>query len=706
MDPVYDIAKTKRKTEGRAVAKTPDPDFIPYVCHYDPNTILTKNGELLQVIRIEGFSDKAAVLEMALLRDTLRNAIIKHVKTKNFAFWFHTLRRRKSVVPAGEYNEYFADVLNKAWIEDNSFEDYYINELYITVIIEGVDTSITNLSSFFSSFWGQSTIALHREQLKKAHKSLSELVTKIYKEVEGYGAKVLGIKDWYGVLYSEPMRFFGKIINLFEERYPLSVNDISEELASHRVAFGDREIQVSGDNNKNFAAIFSLKEYHEVSVEMLDHILQLPFEFIITQSFDYTFAQKDVEVFKYQDYILKLSQDEEMRAIIGDLKDTETESVDYGKLQTTLMLIERSQEELNNRVNELLENLTELGFITVREDLFLEHCFWGQLPGNFKFLRRQRPIAVNKFCGFAALHHFQSGNLAGNHWGNAVSVLKTVLGTPYYFNFHTGDLGHTLILGPLGSGKTVLTNFLVCQAGKFNNRLFYFDFNLGSKCFIKAMGGNYYSLKSDQDNLDLSALITAFDITEIINQPQVLIPTFSKLLSQIEEKLDGTKTIIVLNEAWELIDNPTFKVQLEDFLMRMRSKNCVVIFSAEEVDRVGNSDVTPLVLKNLSTQIYLPNPKPEKYYSEVFGLDIEELAIISEMENSDRHFLLKHDGDSIIAALNLSNHIELLKILSCDSEVIKLMEKALTANSNDPKAWVPKLIDSLGGKKKKSKKVD
>ena len=66
-------------------------------------------------------------------------------------------------------------------------------------------------------------------------------------------------------------------------------------MANHKIAFGDREIEVSGKGNKNFATVLTIKEYHEVSTQSLDKILQLPFEFIITQSFDFFFHKKDLQ---------------------------------------------------------------------------------------------------------------------------------------------------------------------------------------------------------------------------------------------------------------------------------------------------------------------------------------------------------------------------------------------------------------------------
>lgn len=528
------ISDQSGKERKKLVAKKPDEDFIPYSCHYDPNTILTKNGELLQIIRVTGFNNNSITSELTSLREAVRDAIVENVKENKFALWFNTIRRKKDISPGGDFNDFLSNQFNQAWNKKNQWNDQYVNELYITLIIEGLDTSIVNFNGFIRSFSYPITKSLHRNFLSEAHSKLSQITQDILLEVEEYGAKLLGIKELGGVLYSEPMRFFGKIANLYEEHYPLSANDISNDLASHKIAFGNRELEVSGHKNKNFATILSLKEYSEVSTNTLDHILQLPIEFIITQSFDFAFSKKELEPCKYQDYILQVSGDEELRQISGISEFFENKTslrTDYGKLQTTFMLISNSQEELEEGLKSIFEQFHFLGFVVVREDIFLEHCFWSQLPGNFRYLCRQKIINTELIGGFAALHDFPSGSIAENHWGPAVTALKTVLNTAYFFSFHNGDLGHSLILGPKNSGKTTLLNFLLTQARRSNHKLFYFDFNNKGKCLINALSGHYYNINGSDQNEE-SLRLNPFSLEHNEENKNFLTEFFTKLINQ------------------------------------------------------------------------------------------------------------------------------------------------------------------------------
>ena len=89
----------------------------------------------------------------------------------------------------------------------------------------------------------------------------------------------------------------------------------------------------------------------------------------------------------------------------------------------------------------------------------------------------------------------RSGQAAGNHWGDAVTLLETTAAGPYYFNFHQGDLGNFTVIGPSGSGKTVVLNFLLAQARKFRPRIIFFDKDRGAELFIRAIGGRYDLLR-------------------------------------------------------------------------------------------------------------------------------------------------------------------------------------------------------------------
>src|ERR1700743_2110021 len=137
-----------------------------------------------------------------------------------------------------------------------------------------------------------------------------------------------------------------------------------------------------------------------------------------------------------------------------------------GDHQASLMVFGDSPRQLADHMSRARALLADSGLVVAREDLALEAAFWAQFPGHFRL--RARPAAVNRrnIAVLAPSHPHTAGKAEGTHWGAAVALLRPSAASPFHFNFHVGDLGHTFICGPSGSGKTVVQNFMLSQLEK------------------------------------------------------------------------------------------------------------------------------------------------------------------------------------------------------------------------------------------------
>lgn len=106
------IIYAKKTTKAIALDK-PDKDFIPYAIHYDKNTILTKNGELMQIIRVVGFSNASVFADLISLREAVRDGIRDNIKQTNYAIWFTTIRRKKIFLQKVSFASSFRKKLTK-----------------------------------------------------------------------------------------------------------------------------------------------------------------------------------------------------------------------------------------------------------------------------------------------------------------------------------------------------------------------------------------------------------------------------------------------------------------------------------------------------------------------------------------------------------------------------------------------------------------
>lgn len=485
----------KTDDDGSLKLETPVSSFIPYACHYDSNTILTKNGELLQTIKIVGFTYETLGGSSLSLRETVRKAVLERIKSSKFALYFHTVRREHSLDSHPKYPVFFSQKLHEQWVKKNSWGDKYINELYLTIIHSGISLKLSS-SDLLKYFKSGKLYKEHEDYLEEAHASLESTTRNLLDELAHYGAIRLGLVSHPELGYcSELLKFFGKIIHLEEDDMPLPMADLSKYLAKYKIAFGNNSLEVKKDQGRFFGSILSIKSYHEVSAAVLDEFLQLPQEFVVTQMINFVNKKSVLPYFKYQNYILDVSGDIEFKKTLGlDLlfDDSKVSPVDYCEGQLTVMVIAESLVDLESRIKSSAKVLLEMGLPVVREDLNLEHCFWSQLPANFSYVTRKSPMSTSLVGGLSSLHNFPVGSLTSK-WGEAITLLKTALGTPYFFNFHVNDNGHTIIVGHDDSGKATLLNFLISESLKCNPNIFYIDAHKESEIFIKALGGRYLS---------------------------------------------------------------------------------------------------------------------------------------------------------------------------------------------------------------------
>lgn len=499
------VLAAQTKQEGKEVLlDIPNPDFIPYACHYNQDTILTKNGELLQTIEVQGFSSAKVSHDIQDIREQIRASIIATIKSKDFSIYFHTIRHAVNLDDAPQFPNYLSQKLHEAWVGTNAWNKKHVNNLYVTIIRSGM---ALNFSTFLKRPFINSITKLHDEALVEGHKELDAVTSKLLKELEAYSPVKLGmVKDPEKGYCSTLLKFFSKIIQIKELDFPLDMMDLSQSLSVSRIAFGYNALQISHATGKFFAAIFSIKENNEVDTAALEKFLQLPQRMIISQSINFISTKKGFSGTHYQSHVLEVSGDSEFKEQSG-LAELEALDKDAPNIfcasQTTVMVVSDGLDQLKQDSLRLYKTLSDLGLPAVKEDLNLEHCFWSQLPANFAYTVRKTIAPSKKLGNFAILNNLPFGELKSK-WGNFVTIFETVLSTPYFFNFHVENAGHTLIAGDDDITQSVTLNFLLSEALKFNTKFIYLDSYKKSELYMKALGVDYKVFNFDKNLNQLS----------------------------------------------------------------------------------------------------------------------------------------------------------------------------------------------------------
>jgi type IV secretion system protein VirB4 len=388
-------------------------------------------------------------------------------------------------------------------------------------------------------------------------------------------------------------------------------------------------------------------------------------------------------------------------------------------------------------------------FTAMPETINAVDAWLGSLPGHVYANVRQPPISTLNLAHMIPLSAVWAGPERDDHLGSAPLLFgKTEGSTPFRLSIHVGDVGHTLVVGPTGSGKSVL---LACMALQFRryerSQVFAFDFGGSIRTAALAMGGDWHDLGGDltegdafsvslqplarihdvperawaadwivgiltresiaitpdvkehlwtaltslasapveertitgltvllQSNdlkqalrpycvggpygrlLDAetehlgSASVQAFEIEGLVGTgaaPAVL----SYLFHRIGDRLDGSPTLLIIDEGWLALDDEAFSGQLREWLKTLRKKNASVIFATQSLSDIDNSAIAPAIIESCLTRLLLPNeravePQITAIYQR-FGLNARQIEILARATPKKDYYCQSRRGNRL-----------------------------------------------------------
>jgi len=182
--------------------------------------------------------------------------------------------------------------------------------------------------------------------------------------------------------------------------------------------------------------------------------------------------------------------DDSATAVVRDLGAALTELTlhgrYFGRYTLTVVLYDRDPVALERSVGACLKAFAAHDAQVTDERYNLLNAWLAVLPGNGAYNVRVMHL-LNTNCADLALLFAQDAGAERNaHLGReALARLDSTQGTPYALNLHVDDVGHTLVLGATGSGKSFLLNFLIAHLQRYGPRTLIFD-----------LGGSYDGLTS------------------------------------------------------------------------------------------------------------------------------------------------------------------------------------------------------------------
>jgi type IV secretion system protein VirB4 len=163
-----------------------------------------------------------------------------------------------------------------------------------------------------------------------------------------------------------------------------------------------------------------------------------------------------------------------------------------------------------------------------------------------------------------------------------------------------------------------------------------------------AQGAMGRLLDADSDNLSLSSLMV-FEIEELMNLgDKNLVPVLTYLFHRIEKALDGSPTILLLDEAWIMLGHPVFRAKIREWLKVMRKANCAVILATQSLSDAKASGILDVLIESCPTKIFLPNiaarQEGQKELYTGMGLNETQLNIIAGSAPKRDYYLVSPQG--------------------------------------------------------------
>jgi type IV secretion system protein VirB4 len=425
--------------------------------------------------------------------------------------------------------------------------------------------------------------------------------------------------------------------------------------------------------------------------------------------------------------------------------------VAFGYLTATITVTDADPAAADEKVRAVERVVNGLGFTAKRERLNAVEAWLSSLPGHVYANVRQPLVHTLNLAHLMPLSSVWAGPPRNAHLdGPPLLFAETSGSTPFRLSTHVSDVGHMLVVGPTGAGKSVLLSLLAMQFRRYPGaRIYLFDKGWSARAAVLAMGGTHHALGSGgeagegeralafqplrriheavqrswavewisallehekvavtpevkdalwsallslatappqertltglslllQSNALKAALapytlegpfgplldaaedglalgqVECFETETLMTQPGAVLPVLTYLFHRLEERFDGSPTLLLLDEAWLFLDNPLFAARIREWLKVLRKKNVAVIFATQSLADIADSKIAPAIIESCPQRIFLPNdravePQARAAY-ERFGLNERQIELIARATPKRDYYLQSRRGNRL-----------------------------------------------------------
>ena len=540
-------------------------DHINLYGFWNETAFLTKSGDLGMVLRVRG-------VDYESLDRGQQEYAVKRLEAalKLFGPGFHTyqylFKTNRPQIPFAKYDDPIVQTgqdRRRQFFKEKEDRLFEI-EIYYCILIRGsrsktgVSAALAQMFHDPAGSWDELKAQFSGHGMKRLLRSQIERdLAHLEQRVQAFTKQLSDLIPMQVLNETGQFRFFRRLLNYDDWRIvgnPQHTQFLDYQVVNSSVE-GERDHLRVGDH---FVRVLTMKEaVAETRPMTLDTLLKIPANFMACMEWTQLPADKArKEVNKRRrhfniaktGFVSQLGNDpgksNQRDVLVDESKQADIENLgdclralgdgqQLGELSLTIVLYDRDRQALESRVGEFAGV-----FINADGSLFVEtynqlNAYFATVPGNYAFNLRKLYLLNTNYADLSFLFTILPGETTNAYLGTEyLAVLETDNDTPYYLNLHCGEVGHTLILGMTGSGKTFLSVFLVQNAQKYTPQTYIFDIGGSYESVTRIFGGTY--LNVGRESRDFT--INPFSLPQTSENMQFLFSFFRVLIEGRDQR--------------------------------------------------------------------------------------------------------------------------------------------------------------------------
>ena len=456
--------------------------FIPHAGHIEPDVVMLMDGSIIAMMRLRGTPFELEAPSLRNARAERINTLLRTLADIDLSICIHLVRHQSvshppQSIPQGEFTRGLIKSYNEV-----ALQDLYSNDWLLSAVVHpGVGVS-RKIGDWLPK--GRRMRPLEADERRR--RRLEDVVYLIMTTLSEYQPVRLGLRevetDMQGVTL--PITEIGSALQLIrtaiDTPVPHTSGSLGAAIYASPVVFGPVAFNLNLPGITRYGAMIGFNNYPaRPRVGMFNSLLSTPYPLVMSHSFRFRSSGGAVSA-------LRLVRQQMMNAndAAGDLIEGLEEAANKtASLKTatglhhfSLAVYASNLPDLDTNAADASQRISRLGgAVPIREQTLWyngaqEAAYYSQLPGTSIFKPRPGDISTMDLAAMASLDNFPQGARAG-YWGASPLRFKSNGLTAYDFVTHDEDVGHALVIGRIGSGKTVAP--LVACGDTPRNRSFF-----------------------------------------------------------------------------------------------------------------------------------------------------------------------------------------------------------------------------------------